>query len=59
MMADNLIFLTNQQREELKKAYAIVDHVKGSISIDHEEYSIIKTTLSNIKKAIEYEKKYY
>ncbi|WJD81364.1 hypothetical protein [Priestia megaterium] len=58
-MTKDLVFINNQQREELKKAYYLIEYVYENISLDYEEYSIIKTTLGNLKKAIEYEKKYY
>lgn len=58
-MAEALIFITSEQRDDLKKAYLLIDKVKKDISIDHEEYSIIKTTLGNLKRAIEYQEKYY
>ncbi|MDR7246332.1 hypothetical protein J2W47_005459 [Priestia megaterium] len=58
-MVQSLIFLKSQQREELKKAYYLIHNVYRSISVDYEEYSIIKTTLENVKTAIQYEEKYY
>jgi hypothetical protein len=58
-MNDKLLFLTKDQKEKLKKAFFLVESVKNEMSLLHEEYTIINTSLYNLKKAIEYQEKYY
>ena len=52
------VFIDKARREQLKKAYDIIDKVKSEITIDHVEYTVIKTALHSIKRAIEYETNY-
>lgn len=59
-MIKTLTFISNEQRERLKQAYEIINNVYSEISIEYEKYSIINTTLFDyLKRAIEYEEKYY
>lgn len=52
------ILLSNSEKEELKKAYELIEKVKQKINIHYEEYAAIKTTLSYLNNAINYKKKF-
>lgn len=52
------ILLSNSEKEELKKAYELIEKVKQKININYEEYAAIKTTLSYLNNAINYKKKF-
>lgn len=55
---EEYILLSNSDREELKKAYKIIERIKEKIDIEYEEYAAIKTTLSYLNNAINYKKKF-
>jgi hypothetical protein len=44
---------------EEKQALSLLGSVKNEMPLLHEEYRIINTSLYNLKKAIEYQEKYY
>nr|DAQ05112.1 MAG TPA: hypothetical protein [Bacteriophage sp.] len=56
-MNEDYILLEENEREELRKAYEIIEKVKNKINYDYEEYSCINTTLDYLNTAINYKKK--
>lgn len=58
MNEDDLILLSENEKEKLKKAYHLIRSVKDKISIEYEEYGAIKTTLYYLNNAINYKKKF-
>lgn len=56
-MSEEYILLEENKREELKKAYEIIEKVKNEITLDYEEYTCIDTTLDYLNVAINYKKK--
>lgn len=56
-MDEDYILLEEDKREELKKAYEIIEKVKNKINYDYEEYVCIDTTLDYLNRAINYKKK--
>lgn len=58
MNEEGYILLSESEREELKKAYELINKVKEKINIDYEEYSAIKSTLSYLNNAINYKEKF-
>jgi len=59
ILEDNLIFITEAQRETLKDAYLLIESIKSQIDWDCEEYSAIDTSLQDLKNAIYYKKKFF
>ena len=57
-MEEEYVLLSDEDREELKKAYAILKRIKDKINYDYEEYSCINTTLGILDDAINYKKKF-
>ncbi|MDU3522572.1 MAG: hypothetical protein E7F58_13070 [Clostridium saudiense] len=55
---EEYILLSTSEREELKKAYEIIEKVKETIDVDYEEYAAIKTALSYLNNAINYKEKF-
>lgn len=58
-MDEKFKFITEKQREQLKRSYELIQKVHQELDIEYEEYLIIKNTLYSLKKGIEYEEKYY
>lgn len=58
MNEEQYILLSEEDKEELKKAYQIIEQVKNKINIDYEEYGAVNTTLYYLNNAINYKKKY-
>lgn len=58
MNEEGYILLSENEREELIKAYELIKKVQEKINIDYEEYSAIKTTLSYLNNAINYKEKF-
>jgi hypothetical protein len=56
-MNEEYILLEEDKREELRKAYEIIEKVKNKINYDYEEYACIDTTLDYLNVAINYKKK--
>ena len=56
-MNEEYILLEEYKREELRKAYKIIEKVKNKINLDYEEYTCIDTTLDYLNVAINYKKK--
>jgi hypothetical protein len=56
-MNEEYILLEEDKREELRKAYEIIEKVKNKINLDYEEYTCIDTTLDYLNVAINYKKK--
>nr|DAK63100.1 MAG TPA: hypothetical protein [Caudoviricetes sp.] len=56
-MNEEYILLEEDKREELRKAYKIIEKVKNKINLDYEEYTCIDTTLDYLNVAINYKKK--
>lgn len=56
-MNEDYILLEEDKREELRKAYEIIEKVKNEITLDYEEYTCIDTTLDYLNVAINYKKK--
>lgn len=56
-MNEEYILLEEDKREELRKAYEIIEKVKNEITLDYEEYTCIDTTLDYLNVAINYKKK--
>ena len=56
-MNEDYILLEEDKREELRKAYDIVNKVKNDIDEDYEEYICLETTLDCLNVAINYKKK--
>lgn len=56
-MNEDYILLEEDKREELRKAYEIIEKVKNEITLDYEEYICIDTTLDYLNVAINYKKK--
>lgn len=55
---EGYILLSKSEREELKKAYEIIEKVKEKINLDYEEYAAIKTSLYYLNNAIKYKEKF-
>ena len=51
-MNKDYILLEEDEREELRKAYDIIDKVKNDINPDYEEYVCLETTLDYLNVAI-------
>jgi hypothetical protein len=45
-------YLTNQQREELKKAFDVISKVKKQINPQYREFSLINTSIYALEDAI-------
>lgn len=58
-MCDKPIFITQSQREQLTHIFKELKRLKEQISIEHEEYAAVDTSLYYLKNAIKSEKKYY
>lgn len=56
-MNEEYLLLEEDKREELRKAYEIIEKVKNKINLDYEEYTCIDTTLDYLNVAINYKKK--
>lgn len=56
-MSEEYILLEENKREELRKAYEMIEKVKNEITLDYEEYACIDTTLDYLNVAINYKKK--
>lgn len=56
-MSEEYLLLEEDKREELRKAYEIIEKVKNEITLDYEEYTCIDTTLDYLNVAINYKKK--
>ena len=56
-MNEEYILLEEDKREELRKAYEIIEKVKNKINLDYEEYTCIDTTPDYLNVAINYKKK--
>lgn len=56
-MNEEYILLEEDKREELRKAYEIIEKVKNKINLDYEEYTSINATLDYLNVAINYKKK--
>ncbi len=54
---DNHIFLTEDQRLKLTEALNIIQSVYAETTIEHEEYSILFTTLDALERAIDYKER--
>lgn len=52
------LLISEEEREELRKAYKIIEGVKNKLNIDYEEFFAIDTTLQYLNNAINYEKKF-
>lgn len=57
-MKEEYILLSDDDREELKKAYKILKKIKDKINYDYEEYSCINTSLDILDDAINWKKKF-
>lgn len=58
MNNEEYILLSESEKEELKKAYNLIEKVKENINIEYEEYSAINTSLAYLNNAINYKKKF-
>lgn len=58
MNEEEFILLSEEDRNELKKAYQIIKGVRDKISIDYEEFFAINTTLDYLNNAINYKQKF-
>lgn len=58
MNEEEFILLSEEGRNELKKAYQIIKGVRDKISIDYEEFFAINTTLDYLNNAINYKQKF-
>lgn len=58
MNDEEFILLSENDKEELKKAYQLIKHVKDKISINYEEFFVINTTLEYLNNAINYKEKF-
>lgn len=58
MNEEEFILLSEEGRNELKKAYQIIKGVRDKISIDYEEFFTINTTLDYLNNAINYKQKF-
>lgn len=56
---DKPVFISNLQRKQLHEAYKSIENILKQISIDHEEYTSINTSLYYLKNAIKAEEKFY
>jgi hypothetical protein len=54
---DNHLFLSEEQRLKLVEALKIIQSVYNETTIEHEEYSILYTTLDALERAIEYKER--
>lgn len=59
MGSDDIILISESERRELEKAYNIIKKVESQITIDYEEFFVIKTALEYLNNAINYKKKYF
>ena len=58
-MDEEYILLSEEDKEELKKAYRIIEQVKNKINIDYEEFFfVIDTILQYLDNAINYKQKF-
>lgn len=55
---EEFILLSENEKDELKKAYQLIKHVKEKISIDYEEFFVINTVLEYLNNAINYKEKF-
>lgn len=58
-MEERLIFITENQREHLKSAYNLLNRIKENISVDHEEYVAIDSSIYYLKSAINFKERNY
>ncbi len=58
MKNEEYILLSESEIEELKEAANLIEKVLGNITIEHEEFSAIKTSLAYLNNAINYKKKF-
>lgn len=58
MDEQEFILLSEEDKEELKKAYQIIEQVRDKISIDYEEFFVINTTLEYLNNTINYKEKF-
>ena len=55
---EEFILLSENEKDELKKAYQLIKHVKEKISIDYEEFFVINTVLEYLNNDINYKEKF-
>jgi hypothetical protein len=52
-------FINEEQREKLTNAFKILSEVFAEVTMEHEDYTIIKTSKFYLERAIKYKEKYY
>ena len=50
-MHEDLLFITETQRERLKKAYKLIGSVQQELSLDYEEYYSYRNNIGILKKS--------
>ncbi|MBZ9537225.1 hypothetical protein KGR20_24095 [Cytobacillus oceanisediminis] len=56
---DNPVFISDSQRKDLLEGYKMIERVVKQITIEHEEYTPINTSLYYLKNAIKAKEKFY
>ncbi|HDR4898583.1 TPA: hypothetical protein QCR38_000750 [Bacillus cereus] len=52
-------FITEEQRETLKKIQILIENIQNNITYEHEEYFLIRSILGDLKNAIKCKEEFY
>ena len=52
-------FITDEQRENLKKALILIENIQNDITFEYEEYFLIRSIIGDLKSAIKCKEEFH